>query len=322
MPLNCLEFSNIGGFMTVLNRFWPKSKLARREALAFYVFISPWLFGFLILGVYPMIASTVFSFSKYNVGIPIEYIGLSNYKELFTDDKFYWSLWVTFKFTIVSVPLNIVAALAVAVLLNQRVPFLSFWRTLYYLPSVLAGVAVALLFRWLMNPRFGLINYLLFVVFGIEQGPRWFQSEQWVIPSYWIMGLWGIGGTMVIYLAGLQGVPTVLYEASELDGATAWQQFRNVTLPMISPVILFTLITNLIFTLRTFTQVYVISNGLGGPNNASLLYVLYLFMNAFRWGRMGYASALAWVLFIITIILTLVMLRVTRESVYYETPGE
>jgi multiple sugar transport system permease protein len=213
-------------------------------------------------------------------------------------------------------------ALAVAVLLNQRVPFLSFWRTLFYLPSVLAGVAVALLFRWLMNPRFGLINYLLFLVLGIEQGPRWFQSEQWVIPSYWIMGLWGIGGTMVIYLAGLQGVPTVLYEASELDGATAWQQFRNVTLPMISPVILFTLITNLIFTLRTFTQVYVISNGLGGPNNASLLYVLYLFMNAFRWGRMGYASALAWVLFIITIILTLIMLRVTRDSVYYESPGE
>ncbi len=309
--------------MTVFNRILPKSDLARREALAFYFFISPWLIGFIGLILYPMIAATVYSFTNYNV-VKMEYIGLSNYRELIQDDTFYWSLWVTFKYTIISVPLNITVALAVAVLLNQKVPFLSFWRTMYYMPSVLAGVAVALLWKWIMNPQVGLINYALLKMFNIE-GPRWFYSEQWVIPSYWIMALWGIGGTMVIYLAGLQGVPTVLYEAAELDGASNWQKFKNVTLPIISPVILFTGITNLIFTLRTFTQVYVISSGsgegysLGGPNQASMLYVLYLFQNAFRWFRFGYASALAWVLFIVTILLTMLLLRVSREMVYYES---
>lgn len=308
--------------MTVLTRFWPKSKIARREAAAFYMFISPWLIGFLAFILYPMLASTAYSFTNFSV-TRMEYIGLSNFKELFTDDLFYWSLWVTFKYTIVGVPLGIIAALFVAVLLNQRVPYLSFWRTLYYLPAVLSGVAVALLWKWLMNPSYGLINYFLKAALGIE-GPRWFFSEQWVIPSFWIMGLWGIGGTMVIYLAGLQGVPTAYYEAAELDGASAWQKFRNITLPLISPVILFTLVTSLIFTLRTFTPVYVITStsSLGGPNYHSLLYVLYLFQNAFRWFRLGYASALAWVLFIITIILTLLLLRATRSAVYYEHAAE
>jgi len=210
--------------------------------------------------------------------------------------------------------------LAVAILLNQKVPFLSFWRTLYYLPSVISGVAVALLWRWVFNPEYGIANFFLNKLFGIE-GPRWFYSEQWAIPSYWIMGLWGIGGPMVIYLAGLQNVPTALYEAAEIDGANAWQRFWNITLPMISPVLLFTLITNLIGSLQAFTQVYVISNGLGGPNNATLLYVLYLFLQGFRWFRMGYASALAWVLFFIIVALTALMLRVSRNLVYYESPG-
>jgi multiple sugar transport system permease protein len=216
--------------------------------------------------------------------------------------------------------LGIALALAVAVLLNQKVPFLSFWRTIYYLPSVITGVAVALLWKWVLNPQYGLFNYLIFEPLGIE-GPRWFWSETWVIPAYWIMGLWGVGGTMVIYLAGLQGVPTALYEAAEIDGASAWQRFWNITIPMISPVILFTLVTNLIFTLQTFTQVYVVSDGMGGPSYASLVYVLYLFLNGFRWFRLGYASALAWVLFVIIIVLTILMLRASRNLVYYETPG-
>ena len=305
--------------MSFLTRLWPKTKLARREALTFYVFISPWLIGFLTLTLYPMLASAYYSLTVYNV-VDMRFVGLQNFQELITDDKFYWSLWVTAKYALVSVPLGISAALAVAVLLNQKVPFLSFWRTLYYLPSVIAGVAVALLWKWLMNPEFGLFNHLLFGPLGIE-GPRWFWSEQWVIPSYWIMGLWGIGGPMVIYLAGLQGVPTTLYEAAEIDGASSWQRFWKITIPMISPVILFTLITNLIGALQMFTQVYVISNGLGGPNNASMVYVLYLFLNGFRWFRLGYASALAWVLFVIIVVLTYLMIRVSRNIVYYETPG-
>jgi multiple sugar transport system permease protein len=305
--------------MSVFARVWPRSKLARREAGAFYLFVLPWLLGFLAFTLYPMLASTYYSFTTYNV-VEMKFIGLQNYKELLRDPLFYQALWVTAKYTLVSVPLTVAAALTVAVLLNQKVPFLSFWRTLYYLPSVITGVAVALLWRWILNPQYGVINSFLQQVFGI-QGPRWFYSEQWVIPSYWLMALWGIGGSMVIYLAGLQGVPTALYEAAEVDGASAWTRFWRITVPMISPVIMFTLITSLIGALQTFTQVYVISNGLGGPNNASLVYVLYLFLNGFRWFRLGYASALAWVLFIVITFLTYLMLRASRNLVYYETPG-
>jgi multiple sugar transport system permease protein len=305
--------------MSFLNRFWPKTKAARREAIAFYVFISPWLIGFLAFTLYPMLASAYYSLTVYNV-VDMNFVGIEHYKELVADDLFYRSLWVTAKYTLIGVPLGIAMALAVAVLLNQKVPFLSFWRTIYYLPSVITGVAVALLWKWVLNPQYGLFNYLVFDPLGIE-GPRWFWSETWVIPAYWIMGLWGVGGTMVIYLAGLQGVPTALYEAAEIDGASSWQRFWNITIPMISPVILFTLVTNLIYTLQTFTQVYVVSDGRGGPNYASLVYVLYLFLNGFRWFRLGYASALAWVLFIIIIVLTVLMLRASRNLVYYETPG-
>lgn len=305
--------------MSFLTRWWPRGKMARREALAFYAFISPWLIGFLAFTLYPMLASAYYSLTVYNV-VDMNFIGLGNFQELVADDLFYKSLWVTAKYTFVGVPLGIAVALAVAVLLNQKVPFLSFWRTIYYLPSVITGVAVALLWKWVLNPQYGLFNYLIFEPLGIE-GPRWFWSETWVIPAYWIMGLWGVGGTMVIYLAGLQGVPTALYEAAEIDGASAWQRFWNITIPMISPVILFTLVTNLIYTLQTFTQVYVVSDGMGGPSYASLVYVLYLFLNGFRWFRLGYASALAWVLFVIIIVLTILMLRASRNLVYYETPG-
>ena len=304
--------------MSVMTKVWPKSKLARREALAFYGFISPWLIGFFAFVLYPMLASAYYSFTTYNV-VEMQWVGLQNYQELFSDDKFYWSLWITIKYTMVAVPLGLAAALAIAVLLNQRVPMLSFWRTLYYLPAIITGVAVALLWKWILNPQYGILNYFL-SLFGIP-GPRWFWSEQWVIPSFWIMAIWAVGGSMVIYLAGLQGVPTALYEAAELDGANAWQRFRHITLAMISPVIMFTLVTGLIGALQIFTQVYVVSNE-GGPNNASLVYVLYLFMNGFRWFRLGYASALAWMLFLIIIGLTWLMLRTSRNMVYYETSGE
>lgn len=305
--------------MSLVTRVWPKGKLARREAITFHLFILPWLLGFVFFTIYPMLASTFYSLTSYNV-VEMRYVGLQNYKQLLADPLFYKALAVTAKYTLVSVPLGVVAALTVAVLLNQKVPFLSFWRTLYYLPSVITGVAVALLWRWILNPQYGIMNSLLYQLFHI-QGPRWFYSEQWVIPSYWIVSLWAVGGAMVIYLAGLQGVPTALYEAAEVDGASSWTRFRRITIPMISPVIMFTLVTGLIDALQTFTVVYVISNGLGGPSYASLLYVLYLFLNGFRWFRLGYASALAWVLFIVIAVLTYLMLRVLRDFVYYETPG-
>jgi len=296
----------------------PKGKLARQEAGWFYIFISPWLIGFLAFTLFPILASVVYSFTTYNV-TEMKYVGLDNFKELFNDKLFYWALWITFKYTIVAVPLNIVLALLVAVILNQRVPFLSFWRTIYYLPSVISGVAVAFLWRLILNPSIGILSYLLTKV-GIES-PRWFWSETWVIPAYWVMGIWGIGAPMVIYLAGLQGVPTALYEAAEIDGASSWRKFLNITIPMISPVLLFNFITGLIGALQTFTTVYVISNGDGGPNYASLLYVLYLFKVAFRWNRFGYASAMAWVLFLIIVALTYLFLRASRSVVYYEEPS-
>jgi multiple sugar transport system permease protein len=239
--------------MSVISLKLPKSKLARQEALVFYVFIMPWLIGFLVFTLYPMLASAYYSVTEYNV-VEMRYIGLENFKSLVNDGKFYWSLWVTMKYTMVAVPLNICLALTVAVILNQRVPFLSFWRTVYYLPSVISGVAVALLWKWLLNPNLGILNYIL-GLFGI-QGPRWFWSEAWVIPSFWLMSIWGVGAPMVIYLAGLQWVPTALYEAAEIDGANPLQRFFKITIPMISPVILFTFVTGLIGALQIFTQVF------------------------------------------------------------------
>jgi len=303
--------------MASLPQLWPKTKLARNEAKWFYIFISPWIIGFLGLTLYPMVASAVYSFAEYNI-VKMQFIGVTNFVNLFQDQLFYTALGVTAYYTVVAVPLGIVLALVVALLLNQRVPLLSFWRTIYYLPSVISGVAVAILWKWVMNPQFGLFNYVL-SVFGIP-GPRWFWDDNWVIPAFWIMSIWGIGGSMVIYLAGLQGVPTALYEAAEIDGANSVQRFFNITLPMISPVLLFSLVTNMIGALQIFTQVYVISDK-GGPNYHSLVYVLYLFTNAFRWFRFGYASALAWILFIIIVILTYFMLKVSTSMVYYESPG-
>jgi multiple sugar transport system permease protein len=303
--------------MASLPQFWPKTRLARNEAKWFYIFISPWIIGFIVLTLYPMIASAIYSFTEYNI-VKMEFVGVKNFVNLFQDPLFYTSLGVTAYYTMVAVPLGIVLALVVALLLNQRVPLLAFWRTIYYMPSVISGVAVAILWKWVMNPQFGLFNYVL-SVFGIA-GPRWFWDDNWVIPAFWIMSIWGIGGSMVIYLAGLQGVPTALYEAAEIDGANSVQRFFAVTLPMISPVLLFNLVTNMIGALQIFTQIYVVSDK-GGPNYHSLVYVLYLFTNAFRWFRFGYASALAWILFIIIVILTYFMLRISRSMVYYEAPG-
>lgn len=286
------------------------------ELLFFYMFITPWLIGFLLFILYPLIMSIWYSFTRSNI-LETTYIGLGNYSEIFQDPIFYHSIIVTLKYTLVSVPINTLASLTIAILLNQNIKFLSFWRTIYYLPSVLSGVAVAILWKWIMNPEFGLINSLLFSYFKIE-GPRWFYSEEWVIPSYWIMGLWQIGGTLVIFLAGLQTIPTTLYEAAKIDGANDWQKFVFITVPLITPVLLFTLITNLIYSLRIFTQVFVISEqGRGGPNNASLFYMLYLYQNGFQWGRYGYASALAVILFIITFIASFFALRAMRDIVYY-----
>jgi len=296
--------------------------LARRESLWAYAFISPWILGFIIFTVGPMLASLFFSFTDYNIVDPPRWNGINNYVNLFQDDLFWHSLGVTFKFAVVALPLGLVFSYLIAVLLNQKVRGVNVWRTIYFLPSVIAGVAVALLWVRIFDPRYGILNPLLEKI-GIE-GPGWFSDPQWAVPALVIMSLWGVGGNIIIYLAGLQGVPTDLYDAAKVDGANAWQRFWHVTLPMTSPVIFYNLVLGLIATFQYFTEVYVISSGnsngggLGGPARSTLFYNIYLYQNAFKYFHMGYASSMAWVLFIIVLCLTLLVFRSSAAWVYYE----
>jgi multiple sugar transport system permease protein len=282
--------------------------------LVAYLFLSPWLFGFVVFLAGPMIASLYFSFTEYTVIAPPRWIGLANYTRMFTDDLFFKSLDVSARYTLLSVPLGIGAALAIAFLLHQPIVGRDLFRLIFYLPSIISGVAVAIVFSWIFNYRFGILNYLLSFV-GIA-GPNWLGHPRWALWAFVLMSLWGIGGNVVIFLAALQGVPQPLYEAAKLDGATEAQQFWRITLPLISPAVLFVAITGIIYTFQTFTQAFILTGG--GPANATLFYLYYLYKNAFTWFEMGYASALAWVLFLIIISCTLLLLRTSTRWVYYE----
>jgi multiple sugar transport system permease protein len=290
----------------------------RREALAALFFLSPWLIGFVVFLAGPMAASLILSFTKYKIVQPPVWIGIDNYARMIGDDLFYKSLRVTITYTALSVPLGIAVALGIALLLNQTRFMSGVFRTVFYLPSVISGVAVAIVFAWIFNHRFGILNYFLGLV-GIE-GPPWLSHPRYVLWAFVLMSLWGIGTTAIIFLAALQGVPATLYEAAEIDGAGTRRKFFSITLPMISPSILFVLIMGVIGTFQTFTQAYIMTGG--GPANATLFYILYLYKNAFNWFEMGYASALAWVLFAIILALTLIVLRSSNRWVYYESPGD
>ena len=300
----------------------PRLSLACRESLWAYTFIAPWILGFLIFTVGPMLASLFFSFTEYDIVSAPKWTGLTNYVNLFHDELFWHSLGVTFKFAAFALPLGLIFSYLVAVLLNQKISGINIWRTLYFLPSVIAGVAVALLWARIFDPKFGILNPFL-AQFGIK-GPGWLSDPQWAVPALVIMSLWSVGGNVIIYLAGLQGVPTDLYDAAKVDGATAWQRFRHVTLPMTTPVIFYNLILGLIGTFQYFTEVYVITSGnsggggLGGPARSTLFYNLYLYQNAFKYFHMGYASTMAWVLFLIVLGFTLLIFRSSEAWVYYE----
>jgi multiple sugar transport system permease protein len=306
------------------NAVKPTSKpisLRRQEALWAYIFISPWLIGFVIFTLGPMIASLILSLTEYNIISAPVFIQFDNYIKLFTGDARFWhSLGITVKFALVAIPLNLILGFVLALLLNQKVPGVAFWRTIYYLPSVIAGVAVAILWSLIFNPRFGILNWLLSLV-GID-GPGWLASPDWAIPALIIMSLWSVGGGMIIYLSGLQSIPTAFYEAAELDGANAWQRLFYITIPLMSPVIFYNLVIGIIGTFQYFTEVYVITatadTGLGGPLESTIFYNVYLYSNAFRYLNMGYASALAWVLFLIVLVLTLLVFRSSALWVYYE----
>lgn len=307
--------------------------LAWREAMAGYAFIIPWIVGFLVFTVGPMLSSFYFSFTDYNIIDAPRWVGLANYARVFQGvpeylmsgdprqlkDPIFWkSLQVTLYFAVLSLPLNLVVSFVLAILLNQKIFGLRIWRSVYFLPSIISGVAVTLLWMRILNPRMGILNNFLRDVVGIQSPPGWLQDPNWAIPALVIMGMWGVGGSMIIYLAGLQGIPTDLYDAAKVDGANIWQSFWHVTFPMMTPVLFYNLVLGLITTFQYFTEVYVATGGAGGPQRATMFYNLYLYQNAFRYFDMGYASTMAWILFVIVLGLTGLIFRSSEAWVYYE----
>lgn len=287
----------------------------RREYYAGYVFASPWFLGFLIFGGGPIIFSLVMSFCEYDVLNPPKFVGLENYVTMFTDDPlFYKSLFNTL-FMALGIPLGMALSLGIAILLNYEVKGMAVYRTFFYLPAIMPAVAASILWIWIFNPNEGILNGLL--AKGGIAGPTWLQSQYWSKPALILMGLWGAGGGMIVWLAGLKGIPQHLYEAAKIDGAGRARMFFNITLPMLSPYILFNLIMGLIGTFQIFTQAYIMTQG--GPLDSTLFYAYLLFNHAFRYMKMGYASALAWVLFAIVLVLTLIQLRLSKTWVHYES---
>jgi multiple sugar transport system permease protein len=292
--------------------------LTRRQLtrhLEGWLFASPWIVGFLLFTAGPMLFSAAMAFTTWDLINTPRWVGLDNWRLIAGGDRLVLhALQVTTTYAVLAVPLHVIVGLALAMLLNSGVGGLRLYRTAFFMPSVLSGVAVALLWRWVFSGQFGLANLFLGYV-GID-GPKWLTDDSWALPSLVIMSLWAVGGGMVIYLAGLQSIPSDFYEAAEVDGAGWWSRLRHITIPLITPALFFQLVTGLIAALQVFTQPYVMTNG--GPNDATLFYVLYLYRNAFQYFKMGYASALAWVLFVYILLLTALIFRTARAWVHYE----
>ncbi len=298
---------------------WRLSPQRRREALWGIALASPAILGFLIWSFGPMVASLLISFTDWKIISTPHWIGVANFEKMFTNDKlFFQSLKVTTYYTLLSVPLGIMVAFGMALLLNQKVRGLPIFRTIFYIPSILPVIASSVLWIWLFNPDFGLLNSFLRPL-GFPK-LQWIYSTDLVIPSLILMSLWGIGGMMLIFLAGLQGIPSHLYEAAEIDGGNNLHKLWHITIPMMTPTIFFNLVLSTIYSLQTFTQAYIMTDG--GPNNASLFYTLYLYRKAFKQTEMGYASALAWVLFLIVLALTILIMRSSSVWVFYQGEKE
>jgi len=314
-------FAFVGLMVRKYREHGPMGKLGREEAVAGYLFASPWLIGFLVFTIGPIIASVIFSFCDYDVLHAARWVGLHNYHDLLTDDWQYMSkaLYNVGFLALFGLPLGLITGLAIAMLLNTKVGGMTWYRTIYYLPSIVPVVANAILWIWVLNPEYGLVNAAwkatLSHWFNVAT-PGWLTSEIWAKPGLIFMGLWGAGGGMILWLAGLQGVPQHLYEAADIDGANWWSRFWNVTLPMLTPYLFFNLIMGTIGVLQTFDNVYIMTGG--GPADATSVPVFYLFNNAFTYFKMGYASAIAWLLFIIILALTLVQLKLAPRWVHYE----
>jgi len=290
--------------------------MRRREAIWFYIIVSPWVLGFLIFTVGPILSSIYLSLTSWDLFNAPKYIAFGNYERLLTRDPLFWkAVGNTLYYSLISIPLGMVLSVGIAYLLNQPLRGMTVFRTLFYIPATVPVVASSLLFKWMLAPDAGLINRFL-GLFGLK-GPAWLLDPAWVKLSLVLMSLWGVGAGVVLLLAGMRGIPNEFYEAAAIDGANTSQQFFRITLPMLSPVIFFNLIMGLIDGLKTFSQIYIMTSG--GPNNASLMIVPYLFDNAFRFYKMGYASAIAWVLFGLIMIFTVLVFRSSNAWVYYES---
>lgn len=285
-------------------------------------FVLPWMVGFLAFTLFPVVSSLYYSLTDYTLVRPPQWTGLSNYAALMRDRVFYESLYNTLYMVAIGLPLHLVWALALAMLLAPPRAGIGLFRTLFYLPTVLPVVAATLLWRWMLNPTYGIVNTAL-AFLGLPE-PGWLVDPAWAKPALILMGMWGVGGTVVIYLAALRDVPRELYEAADIDGASWWRKTFSITLPMISPVLFFTLVVHVIGYFQYFTQAYVFSAtgyggqlAVGGPRNSTLFYALYLYLNAFRFFKMGVASAMAWILFLILVLATLLLFRTSSRWVYY-----
>jgi len=290
--------------------------MKRKQALLGFVFVAPWVIGFLIFGLYPIIKSIYFSLCQYDVLRIPQFIGIKNYTDLLFEDKYFWkSVWNTLFYTAVRTPMCILGSLLLAVLVNKAVKGMKIFRTTFFMPSIITGVVLSSLWLWILNPQYGLINSML-AFFGLH-GPLWLQSTTWSKPAIILMSLWSIGGgRMLVFLAAIQGIPKTLYEVAELDGGGWWTKFRYITVPMISPVIFLWSVIEVIFSFQVFTEAYIMTQG--GPLNSTLFYNLYLYMKAFDDFSMGYASALAWLLLVLTLVVTLIQFKISKKYVHYQ----
>lgn len=299
-----------------------KSSIARQEAIIAYIFLAPWIVGFVVFTAGPIIASLGLSLSTYDIVKPPVFIGLDNYVRAFTADPLFWSsILRTVEYALVVVPIGVGGALLVALLLNQSLRFTNVYRTVFFLPHLTPVVAAVFIWTWLLQPQYGFVNEALFQQFHII-GPGWFLAKEWAIPSLILVALWGIigGNMMMIFLAGLQGVPKDLYEVASIDGAGAWRRFVSITIPMISPTLFFNSVLAIIGALQTFTTAFIATQG--GPAYASWFYALHIYTTAFQFGEYGYAAALAWLFFVVLVGFTVFQFRASTRWVYYASEVE
>ncbi|MCL4857788.1 MAG: sugar ABC transporter permease [Caldilineaceae bacterium] len=292
--------------------------LRTREAIAGYLFLLPWIIGLILFVAGPMLSSAYLSFTRYDIVNTPKWVGLGNYTEIFTKDRLFWpSMMLTFRYALIVVPLSLIGSLLAALLLNQGLRATAFFRTLFFLPHLTPIVAAAVLWGWMFNPDVGPVNHFIRTMTGGDWAPKWFRDPNWAMTGLIIMAMWGaIGGnTMIIFLAGLQGVPQELYEAASIDGAGMWAKFRNVTLPMLTPTIFFNMVLGIIGALRVFAAAFIATEG--GPAYATWFYALHIYTRAFKYFEMGYASALAWIFFFIMFFFTYIQFRASKRWVYY-----